>query len=235
MLVAGLAKAWQVDLYNEDNPAAFHKWFLRDLSVIQTLIDESFADVILFKPLKDTYRTPVLLSTLPLSRVLFMFRHYNDVTNSARKQFFDDRGYIIKSAFEDNRAPVARWIDTGFEEFSDAPPPKETEELIMSLWTPSLNLESIIALEWLFTNQLYFDLGLAEDGRVKLVQYEAVVADPVQEFRSVCQFLGVPFEPRIAEGIFSSSVSRDPAPDIDPDIQVSCDALWQRLCHHFSA
>jgi hypothetical protein len=202
--------------------------------VIEALIERSYAHLVLFKPLKDTYRTHVLLSTFSTAKALFIFRHYHDVINSARKRFYDDHGLVIKPVFEDRRAPVVRWIDSGFAEFSDAPPPKESEQFIRSLWTPLLNLESNIALDWLFTNRLYFDLGLGKDKRVRLVQYEAMVLDPVKEFKALCHFLGLPFKPQIANDVFSSSVKRDPVPEIAPQIQAACEALWQRLCHHLS-
>lgn len=232
MLASTLAKSWQVELYNEDHPAAFKNWFLRDFSVIESLTERSYAHVVLFKPLKDTYRTHVLLNKFSIARVLFIFRHYNDVINSARKRFYDERGRVKKSVFNDNRAPVLRWIDTDFAEFSDAPPPKDTEQLIRFFWTPSLNLESNIALDWLFTNRLYFDLGLFEDKRVKLVSYEAVVEKPEETFRSLCHFLDLPFKPKITGDVFSSSVKRDPAPEIDPQIRAACETLWQRLQQH---
>jgi hypothetical protein len=234
MLTKALAKSWQVDLYNEDNPAAFKNWFLRDFSVIEALIEHNYANLILFKPLKDTYRTPVLLSNFPDAKFIFIFRHYNDVINSAYKKFYDDSGLVIKPAFKDRRAPVLRWIDTDFAEFSAFPPPKETVQLIKFLWTSSLTLESNIALEWLFTNQLYFDLGLFKDKRVKLVQYEAVVAEPVKEFESLCHYLNLSYKPQIAKDVFSSSVKRNSAPEIAPQIQGVCEALWQRLCSHLN-
>jgi hypothetical protein len=232
MIVKGLARSWQVDLYNENNPAAFKNWYLRDFATIEALIEQSFARLILFKPLKDTYRTDVLLSAFPKARVLFIFRHYHDVINSARKRFYDEDGQVIKHVYDDRNAPVVRWINTNFAEFSEAPPPQETEQFIRSLWSPTLNLQSNIALDWLFTNRLFFDRGLCHDKRIKLIQYEAMVSDPVMEFKALCEFLGLPFEPKIADDIFSSSIKRDPVPDLDPQIEAACEAEWQRLNEH---
>jgi hypothetical protein len=232
MIVKGLARSWQVELYNENNPAVFDNWYLRDFPTIEALIERSFARLILFKPLKDTYRTRVLLSAFPSARVLFIFRHFDDVINSARKRFYDEHGQVIKNVYADRQPPVIRWINTDFAEFTEAPPPKATEQLVRSLWTPTLNLQSNIALDWLFTNRLFFDLDLCADERIKLIQYEAVVSDPQQGFKSLCQFLGLPFEPQIAGDVFSTSVKRDPVPDLDPQIQAACEAHWQQMCQY---
>lgn len=232
MLASNLAKSWQVDLFNEDNPAAFEKWFLKDFTVIETLVERSYAPIVLFKSLKDTYRANIFLSNFPTSKILFIFRHHNDVVNSALKKFYDENGLVIKPVFADRRAPVLRWIDTDFAEFSLAPPPNETKQFIKSMWKPSLNLESTIALDWLFTNRLFFELGLFNSNRVCLISYEKVVMEPVEAFQFLSNFLDMSFDPKMAKDIFSSSVKRDPAPELDDHIESECDALWERLRSH---
>jgi hypothetical protein len=233
MIVRHLAKSWQIDLYNENNAAAFNTWFIQDLSVIEDLVRDSYASLALFKPLRDTYRTPLLLSRFPLAKVLFAFRHYDDVINSARKKFYDEDGLTVNPKnimVEDRRPHVIRWVTNDFAEFSTFPPPEETKHFILSRWKPSLSLESNIALQWLFTNRLYFDYNLDRNNRVKIVRYESIVTDPVNEFKSLCQFLGLDYEPQIVKGIFTSSIRRDPTPKLDPIIRSDCQELWQRLC-----
>jgi hypothetical protein len=234
MVVHHLAKSWQVKLYNEDHRDAFHNWQLRDICEIEEIVRQSHARFILFKPIKDTYRTPNFLSRFPRAKVLFAFRHFNDVINSARRKFFDDDDLVIPMSKDvtDRRPLIVRWIDQDFAQLRESPPPEETKQLIKSRWNPSLNLESNIALHWIFVNRLYFDLKLDGCNRVKLINYESLVSNPHEEFRSICQFIGMEFQPRITEGIFSSSVRRHPAPEIDPVIRSDCEELWQRLCVH---
>lgn len=219
MLLFHLGRYWQVEPYNENNPAVFEKWRLRDLAVIKELIAQSYAPIVLIKPILNTYQTRVLLSMFPDAKVLFVFRHYDDVINSFRKKFGTRQ-----------LENVADWINNDFAEFSATPPPSETKHAITSRWKPSLSPESGVALYWLFQNRLYFDLQLDRDERVYLVQYKTLVSKPEQEFKEICNFLELPFEPRIIDGIFATSIKRDAPPQIEPDIRAACEEIWQRLC-----
>jgi hypothetical protein len=127
---------------------------------------------------------------------------------------------------------VNGWVRKDFDEFTALRPPIETQELIRDLWRPDLRPEEGAALYWIFQNRLFFDLGLGKTNKARLVCYEAVVSNPVAEFRGLCEFLGVRFEPGMAGGIFDSSVQKDPEPNLDDRIQAECERLWQRLSKH---
>ena len=79
MLSRSLGKSFQVDLYNEDHPAAFEKWRIKDLATIERLSHSGFARIKLFKPILDTHMAHVFLSYFPGSKIVFIFRHYRDV------------------------------------------------------------------------------------------------------------------------------------------------------------
>ena len=233
MIVRRLARSWRVEFYNENNPAAFDYYRLRSTDVVHSLIDDSLAPIVLFKPIKDTPRTRSLLSKFPDARVIFTFRHFDDVVNSDRRKFYNEAGEINHPKHnlpKDRRTPVVRWMDSDFDEFADEPPPESTREWMRSRWSPDLNLESNIALHWLFMNRMYFDLGLDRDERVELAQYEEIVSAPDHAFQAICEFIGLPYHTRISDGVFSTSVQRHPPPTLDPGIRSDCEALWQRMC-----
>jgi len=213
MVVSHLARSWRTELYNEDNPAAFDKWRIRDLQVIQGLVERSFAELVLFKPILHTYQIRSFLTRFPDSKAIFAFRHYDDVINSSIKRF----------GLSNRINHVRVWIEEDFGEFADSPPPAATKDFIRANWDPSMNPETGAALYWLFQNRLFFDLGLHEDQAVKLVHYESIVRGPTEKFRVLCQFLGLTYEPKISEGIYHSSVKRDPPPEIDPGIRAACE------------
>lgn len=219
MLIHRLGRSWAVDPFNEDNQAAFEKWRIRPLNVIENLIDRSYAQIALFKPVLTTPHSCEYLARFPDARMFFVYRHYTDVINSSVKKFGPS----------DRLAHVDSWINDDFDEFAPIAPPETTAAMIRRLWKPYLSPESAAALYWLFYNSLYYDLGLAQDSRVKLIGYEPLVNNAGQEIKEACEFLDLKFEPRMSADIFATSVGRDDPPDMDPDIQSACEALWQRL------
>lgn len=219
MLVLQLGRSWQLDIYNENNTAAFEQWFLREIPIIRQLIADSHAPVVLFKPILETYRACLLLEQFPEAKIIFTFRHYDDVINSSLKKFGPD----------DRINHVNSWISDNFSEFADLRPPVKTRDYIRECWQPDLSPASGAALYWLLQNRLYFDLGLAEIDSARLLCYEAVVSNPGEEFAGLCDFLEVRFEPKMAAGIFDSSIQRDSPPLIDLQLRQECEQLWQRL------
>lgn len=219
MLTYHLGRSWRLDAYNENDAAAFNRWRLRDLETIDALVSESYAEFVLFKPILDTQKSQIFLSTFPTARVIFVFRHFDDVINSSMKKFG-------KASRLDH---VNSWITDDFAEFAPVSPPAATKAYIRSLWQPSLSPESGAALYWLYYNRLYLDLHLDQDERVRLLRYESLTAAPEEQVGSLCDFLGLPFEEQFVEGIFSTSVGRNPAPVVDDRLREECEALWQEL------
>jgi len=219
MLVKQLSKSWRVDLFNENNPEAFQKYRLKDYAAIDALIEKSLAQIVVFKPILDTYRSRDLLLRFPDARLIFAYRHFGDVIESSLKRFGESS----------RLSHVNSWVNNNFQEFAALPPPQKTRDLVCSLWKPDLNPESAAALYWLFYNQLYFDLDLNQEERVKRVCYESVVTDPAREMEALCHFLNLPFEPEIARGIFDSSIKHNPSNAVAPHILAECEDLWQRM------
>jgi hypothetical protein len=221
MIVHHLSKSWQLALYNETDPAAFERYRLRDHSVIEGLLSRSYAQVTLFKPILDTPQTRVLLSRFPTAKVVFAFRHHDDVINSSAKAF----------GKESRLTHIQSWIENDFSEFA-VPPPEATKDYVRARWKPSLSPESATALYWLFYNRLYFDLHLDQNERVKLVCYETVVQHPAEEFEALCHFLGLRYRPQITEGVFASSIGLSARPEIDSTLRDDCEELRQRLLQY---
>lgn len=229
MLVFHLTRSWHIELYNEDNPSAFEKWFLRDFAIIDDLIEQSPAPIVLLKPIKDTYQVRNLQAHFSNSKVLFSCRHFDDVINSSIKRFYIDYGRKVGKTIEQITPPVDRWMADDFAEYSASPPPEATKDFIRSLWHKDLNLESKIAMHWLFVNRLFFDLQLYRNMAVKLIRYESLVSHPEQQFKAICQFLEIPFTQEMVADVFASSINKKDSPPLNDDIRQACDALWQKL------
>jgi hypothetical protein len=219
MLSKRLARSWAIDIYNEDHPAAFEDYYLKDFTTLEQLIQGSDASLVLFKPIRDTYQINRLLSHFPNAKGIFMIRHYGDVINSGMKRFGAD--HWLKQ--------VKTWLATDFAEFSIAPPRQETKDFVRSRYTPTITPESGAALFWWFRNQQFFDLECHTNEHIRLAQYERIVSNPDQEVAALCDFLGIKFHPDATDGIRPTSVRRDNPPILDEQIEQDCHQLWQRL------
>lgn len=219
MLLHRLGRSPAVDPYNENHEAAFDKWRLRPLDVIESLVDRTYAHVALFKPVLSTPHSREYLVRFPEARLIFVYRHYNDVVNSSLKRFGP----------ADRLAHVNTWMADNFGEFAPFDPPEKTQAVVRKLWKPGLSPESAAALYWLFYNSLYFDLGLDREERARLISYESLVTNAVQVIKDMCIFLNLDFIPAMADDIFATSVGRDEQPALDRDIEAACEALWQQL------
>ncbi len=217
-LVGQLSRLWKIKLYNEMNPEAFQQWRLRDLSEVEKLVQKSCAPVVLFKPLNDTYRMSELLARFTNAKIIFQFRHYNDVVNS-----------IIRGPFGTRKPLIKGWIETDFEEFSLYPPDQSTKTMIKSLYHDELNDESGSAIYWLLQNQFLLDQNLLHNPMVMLVQYESLIKAPQKTFGQVCEFINIRNAKKELKGVKSSSIHKHHKPDIVPEILSECESLWGKL------
>jgi hypothetical protein len=179
MVTRHLATSPDVELFNEDHPAAFERYRLRPLADIRRLIAISDMRFVLFKPILDTSHCLEWLELFPEAKILFAIRHYDDVINSAMRRFGPAKW----------SKAVKGWMKKGKAGFAPPEPPASTFDAVSSLWRADLNTVSRHAIYWLFFNRLYFDLKLDRDSRVKLVRYEDAVHQPEIEFRDICRFL----------------------------------------------
>jgi hypothetical protein len=219
MFIWQLEKSWQIKLYNEDHPAAFDLYRLRDYDVIAGLVAESQAPFTLLKPILDTVQTMQLLNHFADSKAIFAFRHYTDVINSSLKKF----------GTYNRINHVKGWMEEDFAEFDVCPPPEASKVLIRELWQEDLSPEEGAALYWLFYNRLYYDLGLHDDPRTILIRYETLVTQPREQFEKVIAFLGAQFEEKMVEGVHAKSINKNEPPPLRPAIMTACEALYEQM------
>jgi hypothetical protein len=219
MFIWQLEKSWQIELYNEDHPAAFDVYRLRDYDVIEGLVEKSQAPFTLLKPILDTVQTMRLLNHFPGSKAIFAFRHYTDVINSSLKRF----------GTYNRLNHVKGWMAEDFAEFDVAPPPETSKLMVRALWQDDLSPEEGAALYWLFYNRLYYDLGLEEDERVYLVRYESLVTEPRKQFEQVIRFLGAEFEEQMVEGVHAKSINKNDSPPLRPAILAACEEMYEQM------
>jgi hypothetical protein len=220
MLVRGLERDPAFEVHGENSTAAFHRFRLRADPVIRALVERSRHRYVLIKPLCDSHRTADLLDGLGTStppRALWVYRSVDGRARSALAKFGDANLRALRAVAAGDRQ---RWEAQRLS-------PDSLESIAGFDWD-RMDPASAAALFWYVRNRLVFELGLDRRPDVLLVSYDAVVAQPELELRRLCEFLDVPWSPRLAAGIAARERPATPL-DIHPDIRARCDLLASAL------
>jgi hypothetical protein len=222
MVVRGLERAPELEVYNENHPAAFDRFQLRPVAEVQRLVAASRHPYVLLKPLCDSHRTVELLDLLrtrSAPRALWVYRSAEGRARSAVAKFGDQNLQVLRELAAGRGGE--RWQAQGLSPAS--------LELIRGLDWSTVDPLSAAALFWYVRNQLYFELGLDDRPDVLLVSYDAMVADPAAEMRRICAFLDFPYHPRLVAGITPRPPATAQISGIDPRIAACCAELAGRL------
>jgi hypothetical protein len=222
MLVRGLERAPEFEVYNENNKAAFSRFRLRPDPVVRRLIDQSRHPYVLLKPLCDAHRTAELLDGLEAhqpGRALWAYRSVDGRTRSALAKFGDANLSALREIAAGRGGH--RW------EAQMLSP--DSLDLLASFDWSTMDAASAAALFWVLRNRLYFELGLDRRPDVLLVSYDAALRDPEAELRRICEFLGFPYRAQLVAHIEPRPPATAGPLGIDPRVRASCDALAARL------
>jgi Sulfotransferase domain len=222
MVVRGLERAPEFEVYNENHPAAFDRFRLRPVGEVRRLVEGSRHPYVLLKPLCDSHRAVELLDALgtrSAPRALWVYRSPEGRARSAVAKFGDQNLRMLRELAEGRGRD--RWQAQGLSPHS--------LELIERLDWSTVDAVSAAALFWYVRNRLYFDLGLDRREDVLLVSYDAMVADPPAEMRRMCSFLGFPYRPRLVAGIGTRRPVTAPTVALQADIATRCAELADRL------
>lgn len=218
LYAAKLSQPTDALLINEDNPAGFENWRLKDLETLKALVQGSFAKVVLFKPIVETYRIRELLGAFPDSRSIFITRGYSDTVNS-----------IVSFFGEGTRRAVRKWIETDFSVVRTWSVPESVIRASEEVYHDKLTLEDAAGIYWFVYNSSYHALGLDQDPRVGLFRYEDLINRPENTLKAACGHLGLPFHPGMPSGIFPSSVGKRAAPELADEIKARCEEVQHQL------
>jgi hypothetical protein len=222
MLLDCFRRSPRTAVYNETDDDAFVNYELRDIRVIQSIVEHAAASHVVLKPTADGNRAHEILEALPGARGVWIYRQYRDAVTSALALFRETSlEYLANVA---SRSPEARWRARNL---ADA-----DIEAIGGHLRRGITESSARALIWYVRNSFFFRLGLNERTDIVLVNYEDLVKNPVVEVARVFDFVGLRFEKKYVDGIFASSIGRRAAPEIDGEIAALCDSLFEELAAH---
>ena len=218
MLMDILEKSWVIDAYHERDERAFDNYKMRELPVIEGLASASPFPVFAIKSLFELQDLPGLMEHFPPAKALWIVRDYNDTVNSTLKSFSRNLVERINRAVKPGST---EWLGAGM---SDA-----TRELFSPYVHPNMEPADAAALQWYMRNVLFFEMSFDGNPDVLAIAYEKLVTEPKQEIKRICEFIDVPYVPRLSRGIFSSSIGKRQKPELLPEVRALCDGLKERF------
>jgi hypothetical protein len=193
---------------------------LNPLPSVKEQIERHRLPLVVFKPLVESQRARELMAAFPGAKVLWAYRHYQDVAASNLKAFGMDNGK------RDLRPFLAGDPDNWRSQNSSI----ETRETIRRFYSDDLNPFDAAALFWWARMQLYFEQGLDRDPSVLLSRYEDLVTNPARTMRRTYAFLGRPYPgDHIVKDVNAQSVGKGRVSKLSPEVDALCAAMLARL------
>ena len=191
----------------------------RPLSQAKEMVDRNPAPLTVMKPIVESQHAWEILETFPEAHAVWMFRDFRDVASSNVVQFnarLNDLGPIVRNDPTDWRSSRA----------SD-----EVQSFIGEFYDKNLSDQEAAALFWYARNRLFFDEHLDTHPRIRLLQYEALVAEPKAWLQKVYDFIGAVYPQNGIETIpHRTSVGKGKHFSIRRPIAIACNSLFERLC-----
>lgn len=191
---------------------------LDPLEDVQRIIRGVRAGMVVCKPLVESQNLKQLLDAFPGSKAIWMYRDVGAVARSNLVYFGQDNGRkdlmpLLAGDVRDWRAEHVAVEDVA---------------VVRDMLAGSQDLDAA-ALFWWLRNRLLFRDDLAADPRVRVVEYDALLADPAAVMAAIYQFLDWPFpgETIVAEVIPRARSRRSDA-DLKPEIAELCRTLEAR-------
>lgn len=214
LLMDVLEASLETQVFHETDQRAFCDYQMRDLDVIRQLAQVCPAPVFVIKALCELDRIKFLMETFSPAKTLWVVRDWRDSVNSAIKSFDNFVSEWHRLAHGD----PCNWRGRGMSSV--------TREVLASLYHPDASEAEGAAIMWFYRNVLFFEQQLASDARVRVVFYENLVQQPMEEVASVYKFIGVPsFSSTIAGRIHARSVRHLSPPGVSPAVESLCDEL----------
>lgn len=198
---------------------------LNPLPDVAAQLQRVTAPLVVAKPLVETQNVLKLLDYFPESSALFMYRSaYQDVVKSDLAKFGE------ANAIENIR-PIATNDPHNWRSEGASP---EVREIVQRFFAPDMQPVDAAALFWWARNRLFLDLGLPNNARVRLCNYEYLTQQPVEVMRSIYGFIGLtPPHPGGASQVRRRSTVRQKELPIAPEVAALCECLRLQLdAHH---
>jgi hypothetical protein len=200
---------------------------LKPYDEIKQIIAKEKASLLIVKPLRESQHAISLLDYFSGSKIIWVYRNYQDVANSNIARWGDGVGIRKLRPIFDG-ATGDHWAAEHVSE--------ETRAVVKEYFSEDMLPADAGALYWYTRNSLFFELGLDKHPGVFLLRYESFVTEPDWTMGQLYRFLNAPYPgSRLVNHIHQNSVNRGKHIRISPEIEALCDELLQRLDKVYSS
>ncbi len=204
------------DVYHETDPRAFTPGYeMRAPEMIHTLAQRSPAPFFVIKSLCELDRLRDLLDDFAPAKAVWIVRDYHGSSRSAVRSFGNFVPQLRRLARDRS---AGAWRGRGMSD--------ETQELLREMVSLDLSELDGAALMWYYRNILYFEQGLDDDPRVKVIRYESLVSNPHEISRSLCRFIAVSgWSPWMVRYLHAGASGPNPVMNLHSEVDAVCDRL----------
>jgi hypothetical protein len=191
---------------------------IRGTDTLRRVIDDSHYEFPCFKIIADSHILPSIIDGLADATVLWMYREPGP--NAASRLVKFPGGTNAIRAVCDSRQGGG-WFAEGVSE--------AVARKLRSLDRSRFTDFDYACLVWWARNQLFFELNLVNDPRVRLLRYETLVSQPESTMRALYDWIGMQWSSPSMRFVHARSMRKPDLPKVDPEVESMCASLLHRL------
>jgi len=189
---------------------------LQPIEQLRKLIKKEPLKYIVIKPLYESHFANELLSALPNSKGIWVFRNYLDVIDSHIHYYKQNAIEYIAPLYSDD---TDSWLNENL--------PEDIKEFLNRFSPDELTDADAYGLFWIVRNSLY--RNVSDNDNILLVNYEKLVNKPEQEIERIYDFTKLKFNKLFCKIIRSNAVSKKVSFSLNPEIEEKCKQLNEEL------
>ena len=173
-------------------------------------------EVVAAKALAESFRVSELIDAAGGAKAIWMLRHYKDVARSNLKRFGDENPFQDLEPFRSGDA--LDWHSRGAT--------TQTRETVADLLSVDLSPLDAAALFWWTRNQLYFDLNLWNEKRIRILRYEQACTCPDEVVQKLSTYIGIPLPRRSIVKKVRAQPGAVTLDELNPEVDRLCKEMW---------
>lgn len=193
-----LEKAPDVVCYNEDHPAAFENFFLRDDATVAKVIAECPGRVAFLKAFNDTPRAIHVMRKFPTARAVYIVRKPADTIASWVGEFSEQgtANWINAWTWQAAGGRIPFLKDDEHDPDSVAFMRSLSRDMLTLMGEYGTTWHNVGAAAYLWQNEFFFRAGFDRSDRVRVLVYSELTQNAFGIMGDIAKWMGVPLYAR---------------------------------------